>query len=165
MSDCVPFHSAYYIHGSGVSTGLSGWRIVGATWNCCRLGAISEYTIQPCASLQCYLIQSRIGSVLYVCLAVTYHLHFWQNDRDLLRATAVTRGWNGYPNKSQHKKLTLEKKIPRHSYRNSNPGPFDHESDGLTTELSPSPVGELINLEFWGGELATSGTSFWKETK
>ena len=24
-------------------------------------------------------------------LAVTCHLHFWQNDRDLLRATAVTR--------------------------------------------------------------------------
>ena len=26
-----------------------------------------------------------------VSLAVTCHLHFWQNDRDLLRATAVTR--------------------------------------------------------------------------
>ena len=33
-----------------------------------------------------------------VCLAVTCHLHFWQNDRDLLLATAVTRGWNGYRN-------------------------------------------------------------------
>ena len=30
------------------------------------------------------------------CLAVTCHLHFWQNDRDLLRANAVTRGWDGY---------------------------------------------------------------------
>ena len=30
------------------------------------------------------------------CLAVTCHLHFWQNDRDFLRATVVTRGWNGY---------------------------------------------------------------------
>ena len=38
-------------------------------------------------------------------LAVTCHLHFWQNDRDLLRATAVTRGWNGYRNKNQHKKV------------------------------------------------------------
>ena len=28
-----------------------------------------------------------------------------------LRATAVTRGWNGYRNKSQHRKSTLEKKI------------------------------------------------------
>ena len=48
---------------------------------------------------------------VYACLAVTCHLHFWQNDRDYLRATAVTRGWNGYRNKSQHRKSTLEKKI------------------------------------------------------
>ena len=48
---------------------------------------------------------------MYACHAVTCHLHFWQNDRDLLRATVVTRGWNGYRNKSQHRKSTLEKKI------------------------------------------------------
>ena len=35
---------------------------------------------------------------MYACLAVTCHLHFWQNDRDFLRATVVTRGWNGYRN-------------------------------------------------------------------
>ena len=53
------------------------------------------------------------GSIrkVYACLAVTCHLHFWQNDRDFLRATVVTRGWNGYQNKSQHRKSTLEKKI------------------------------------------------------
>ena len=48
---------------------------------------------------------------MYACLAVTCHLHFWQNDWDFLRATVVTRGWNGYRNKSQHRKSTLEKKI------------------------------------------------------
>ena len=48
---------------------------------------------------------------MYACLAVTCHLHFWQNDRDFLRATVVTRGWNGYRNKSQRRKSTLEKKI------------------------------------------------------
>ena len=58
----------------------------------------------------CHFMQSYIRKV-YACLAVTCHLHFWQNDRDLLRATAVTRGWNGYRNKSQHRKSTLEKKI------------------------------------------------------
>ena len=47
----------------------------------------------------------------YACLAVTCHLHFWQNDQDFLRATVVTQGWNGYRNKSQHRKSTLEKKI------------------------------------------------------
>ena len=55
-------------------------------------------------------MQSHIRTV-YACLAVTCHLHFWQNDRDLLCATAVTRGWNGYRNESQHRKSTLEKKI------------------------------------------------------
>ena len=46
--------------------------------------------------------KSHIRKV-YACLAVTCHLHFWQNDRDFLRATVVTRGWNGYRNKSQHR--------------------------------------------------------------
>ena len=48
---------------------------------------------------------------VHASFALTYHLHlhFWQNDRDLLRATAVTRGWNGYRNQSQHRKSTLEK--------------------------------------------------------
>ena len=48
---------------------------------------------------------------MYACLTVTCHLYFWQNDQDFLRATVVTRGWNGYRNKSQHRKSTLEKKI------------------------------------------------------
>ena len=47
----------------------------------------------------CHFMQSHICKV-----------HFWQNDLDLLRATAVTRGWNGYRSKSQHRKLTPEKK-------------------------------------------------------
>ena len=58
----------------------------------------------------CHFMQSHIRKV-YACLAVTCHLHFWQIVRDLLRATAVTREWNGYRNKSQHRKSTLEKKI------------------------------------------------------
>ena len=46
------------------------------------------------------------GSRVYACLGVTCHLHLWQNDRGLLRATAVTRE---LPNKSQHTKSTQEK--------------------------------------------------------
>ena len=56
-----------------------------------RLGASFVYTIQPCTSLQCHFTQNHIGRV-QVCLAVTCHLHFWQNDRDLLCATAVHTG-------------------------------------------------------------------------
>ena len=37
-----------------------------------------------------------VESRVYACSYITCHLHFWQNDRDLLRATAVTRGWNGH---------------------------------------------------------------------
>ena len=37
-------------------------------------------------------LRDFVGSRVYACLDVTCHLHFWQNDRDLLRATAVTRG-------------------------------------------------------------------------
>ena len=63
-----------------------------------------------CDNAEAQFNKSHIRKV-YACLAVTCHLHFWQNDRDLLRATVVTRGWNGYRNKSQHRKSTLEKKI------------------------------------------------------
>ena len=79
-----------------------------ATGNSCRLIACSVYAIQPCTSSQCHFIRSHVAgckSVTVIC-----HLHFWQNDRDLVRAAAVTRGWNGCRNKSQHWKLTLEKK-------------------------------------------------------
>ena len=51
-----------------------------ATWNCDRLGARSVYTIQPCTSLRYHFMQSYIHRV-HACLAVTCHLHFWQNDR------------------------------------------------------------------------------------
>ena len=36
-----------------------------------------------------HFMQSHICRV-HVCLAVTCHLHFWQNDQDLFSATAVT---------------------------------------------------------------------------
>ena len=34
---------------------------------------------------------------MYACLAVTCHQHFWQNDRDLLRATAGNTGVERIP--------------------------------------------------------------------
>ena len=78
-------------------------------------------------------------------LAVIGHLHFWQNDRDLLRAAAVTRNRN----RNQHRKLTLDKKIIRFSCRScegSNPRPFDHESRAIT-ELSPFSVWVFPSVE------------------
>ena len=71
----------------------------------------------------CHFMQSHIPKV-YACLAVTCHLHFWQNDQCLLHATAVTQGWNRYRNKSQHRKLTLEKKILPPLLQGSEPTTF-----------------------------------------
>ena len=70
----------------------------------------------------CYFMQSHTCKV-HACLAVTCHLHFWQNDRDLLRTTAVARVWNGYRN-SQHRKLTLENKILPLLQQGFEPAPF-----------------------------------------
>ena len=50
----------------------------------CRRVLCTPYNHAPC-----HFMQSHIRKV-YACLAVTCHLRFWQNDRGLLRATAVT---------------------------------------------------------------------------
>ena len=73
----------------------------------------SVHSIQPCHVTSCKSHIGRVNSCLAQTvnsrLAPTCHLHFWQNGQDLLRATAVTPGWNGYRYKSQHKKFTMEK--------------------------------------------------------
>ena len=66
------------------------------------------YTMQPCSV---HVSSCKATCRVHACLAVTCHLHLQQNGRDLFRATVVTRRWNGYWNKSQHRKLTQEKKI------------------------------------------------------
>ena len=97
-------YRTFLIHQSGVLTALA-WLVPHET------AAISAQVLcTPYNHAPCHFMQSHIHKV-YACLAVTCHLHFWQNDRDLLCATAVTRGWNRYRNKSQHRKLILEKKI------------------------------------------------------
>ena len=102
----------------------------------------APYNLAPC-----HFMQSHIRKV-HACLAVTCHLHFWQNDLDILRAPAVTRGWNGYRNKSQHKKGPWRRKFSRRSCKDSNPRPFNHESGALTTELFPLPVYYIMSQAF-----------------
>ena len=108
----------------------------GAAWYRSHLGTSSTYTTQPCTSFKCHLIRSHIRR-MYVCLAVTCHLHFWHNDFDLLHAAAVTRGWNGYQKKSQRTKLTLEKKILPPPLPGLEPETFRSRVRRSTTELSP----------------------------
>ena len=92
------------MHRSGVITGLA-WLVpheTAAVW--------AQVLCTPYERAQYHFMQSHMCKV-YMCLAVACHLHFWQNDQDPLHATAVTRGWKGYWNKSQHRKSTLENKI------------------------------------------------------
>ena len=119
--------------------------MAGATWNCCRLGARSVYSVQPCTSLQCDFMQIKphmSGACVFSC-----PLHFWRNGRELFYV--LTRGWNGYRIKGQHRKLTLEKKILRPLLRDSNPQPFNHESSALTTELCPRPIQWFVCRYAW----------------
>jgi len=102
-----------------------------------KTAAVSAQVLcTPYNHAPCHL-QSHICKV-YAYLAVTCHLHFWQNDRDLLRAIAVIQGWNRYWNKSQHRKSTLEKKIFPLLLQGFEPATFQSRVRcSLTTELFP----------------------------
>ena len=105
LHEWLAFYSEFWnIHRSGVLTALA-WLVPHET-----VAISAQVLCTPYYHAQCHFMQSHIGRV-HACLIATCHLHFWQNDWDLLRATAVTWGWNGYRNKSQHRKLSLEKKI------------------------------------------------------
>ena len=108
LHEWLAFYSAINLlntHRSDVLTALA-WLVPHET------AAVSAHVLcTPYNHALCHLVQNHISKV-YACLGVTCHLHFWQNDRDLLHhIAAVTLGWKGYRSKSQHRKLTLEKKI------------------------------------------------------
>ena len=109
-----------------------------AMWNCCCLGAHFVYTIQLSTSFTVSR-HAKPHTRVQECLDVTCHLHFWQNDRNLLVlfATAVTWGWNGCQKKCQHRKLTMGKKII--FLLGLQPVIFSNESNALTNELSLLP--------------------------
>ena len=98
IHEWLTFYSAFFnSHWNGALKHWHGWCHV-------KLLPSQHVLCTPRSHKPCHFTQSHVSKV-HACLAVTCHLHFWQNDRDLLRATAVTRGWNGYQNKSQHRKL------------------------------------------------------------
>ena len=73
---------------------------------------------------------------MYACLGVTSHLHFWQNDRGLSRASAVTRGWNGHRVRVSTQSWLRRIKFSCCSCRDLNLQPFDHKPNALTNKLS-----------------------------
>ena len=112
--------------------------MAGATRNCCHLGAFCVH------HTPCHFMQSHICKV-YACLVVTCHLRFWQNDQGLLRATAVTRGWNGYRNKSQHRKSTPEKKIIPPLQQGFEPATFRSRVRRSNHWAIPAPKQSLVS--------------------
>ena len=116
------------IHRSGVLTALA-WLVLHET------AAFSAQVLcTPYNHVPCHFMQSHIRKV-YACLAVTCHLHFWQNDRDLLRATGTDTEI-----RASTESRPCRRKFSRRSSRDSNPRPFNYESGALTTELSPPQV-------------------------
>ena len=69
-------------------------------------------------------------------------MHFWQNDWGLLRATAVTQGWNGHQISSAQK--VWRRKFSRRSCGVLNSQRFDQESGALTNKLSMLPVPSVL---------------------
>ena len=105
---------------------LFGCYIAGITWNCCHVGTCSVYSIQPRTILH---FLSKTQCMCF--LAVTCHQNFWQNDWDVFHATAVTHRGGTDTEMSQHRRLTLEKKIPHCSCQELNPWHSNHVSGAL----------------------------------
>ena len=86
----------------------------------------------------CHFMQSHIRKV-HACLAVTCHLHFWQDDQNSLRTTAVARGGTDTKIRVSTESWPWRRKFSRRSCKDSSPRSFNRESGALTTELSPLP--------------------------
>ena len=88
-----------------------------------------------------------VSSRVYACLGLFCHLHFWQNDRGLLRATAVTRGWSGHRINVSTQSYVWRRKFSSFSCRDSSSQPFDHESGALPTSY-PGSSDAVSNVHF-----------------
>ena len=90
---------------------------------------------------------------LNVHLVVTCHRHFWQNDRDLLPAAAVTREWNGDRNKRAQKVDPGEENSPAvPTCRDVNSGEF--------TSLQVGTAGEFFKSQ-WNLSITRSALYHW----
>ena len=86
--------------------------------------------------------------MVHVCLAVTCHLQYWENNRDFY----MLLPWTRLRNKSQLRKVTLGTKIyPVAPAGTQIRDLFDHESGALTIlSYSHSPsVLDLHKLASW----------------
>ena len=99
LHEWLSFYSMFFEYPLMWCTYSAG--MAGATWNCCCLSASSVYTIQPC-----HFMKSPIHKV-HMCFSCNLPPALLAEGQDLLHATVVTWGWNGYWNRTQHRTLTL----------------------------------------------------------
>ena len=82
---------------------------------------------------------------VYVCLGVTCHLYFWQNDRGLLHATAVTWGWNEHRIRVSTQSWLWRRTFSCCCCQDSNMQPFTHKSGARTNKLTRLPSACVLN--------------------
>ena len=123
MSDYLFIACFFNIHRSGVLTVLA-WLVPHETASVSAQVLCTPYNHAPC-----HFMQTHIRKV-YASLAVTCHLHFWQNVWDLLRATVVTRG-GGMDTEIRvsTESWPWRRKFSSHFCRDSNPWPFNQSPE------------------------------------
>ena len=132
-------HHSSNIHRSEY-TALFGCYMAGATWNCCRLGAYSVYTIQPCTTLQCHFIRTRIRR-MHVCLfSCNLPPALWAEWAGSFTCYCGNTGVERIPKLVSTESWPWRRKFSRRSCRDSNQRPSDYKSGALTTEPSPPPA-------------------------
>ena len=130
VRDCSFTQGVLNIHQSGYSTVwlFYGWCHVKLSQCrfCVHHATMHQFTVSFIWSCICKI---------HVCLALTCHLHFWQNDWDLLHATEVTQsGTDTEISQLERRKSSCL------SCWDSNPRPFDHESVTLPLSHPSSPI-------------------------
>ena len=108
LHEWIAFYSAFLnIHRSGVLTALA-WPV--PQESAARESQSRRVLRTPYKHAPCHFMQSHIRKV-YACLAVTCYLRFLAEWPGSFTCYCGNTGVELIPNKSQHRKLTLEKKI------------------------------------------------------
>ena len=128
VSFCLPLNYRY-VSFSCPATGMCDFPCPSTTGMCVYpCPATTGICIFPCPMTMYFIRTENLNIIRRYThkLGLQQHFLLWrrcnaqlfnprgrrQNNRYLSRATAVTLGWIKYRNNSQHRKLTMEKKIP-----------------------------------------------------